>query len=408
MAVAMSVPAARSFPLPLVLACGSGIALLSLGERSAFGLFQSDLVAARGWGRDTFSFAFALQNLVWGIGQPFAGALADRFGTMKVLCAGGLLYALALAGSAYAEGALGFTLLFGVVLGLGMSASSFTLVISAFGRTVSPAQRSFAFGIGTAAGSLGMFLFGPLGTVLIGTQGWQTALLVFALCALLVVPFSIPLMGRAQATAGPQQSLGAALAEAFRYRSYVLLAFGFFVCGFHVAFIIAHMPAYIRDLGLDPALGGTAIALIGLFNVIGALGAGAIGQRYNKAWSLSLLYLLRSIVITIFVLTPVSGSSIIVFSATMGLLWLSTVPLTSGLVATMFGPRYMATLFGFVFFAHQVGSFFGVWLGGIIYERTGSYDMLWWLGVALGLFAALVHLPIRDAPSPRLAAAAAA
>ena len=399
---------ARSFPIPLVLACGSGIALLSLGERSAFGLFQNDIVASREWGRETFAFAFALQNLVWGIGQPFAGALADRFGTMRVLMTGGLLYAIALAGSVYAESALGFTLLFGVVLGLGMSASSFTLVISAFGRVVSPAQRTLAFGVGTAAGSMGMFLFGPLGTVLIGTQGWQTAMLLFAACAILAVPFAIPLMGRPTTPLGPQQSLGAALREAFAYRSYVLLVFGFFVCGFHVAFIIAHMPAYIQDLGLDASLGGMAIALIGLFNVVGSLAAGAIGQRYSKSYSLAWLYLLRSITITVFVLTPISAVSIIVFSSVMGLLWLSTVPLTSGLVAVMFGPRYMATLFGVVFFSHQVGSFLGVWLGGVIYERTGSYDMLWWIGVALGVFAALVHIPIRDAPSPRLALAAAA
>ncbi|MCF3936092.1 MFS transporter [Acuticoccus sp. M5D2P5] len=396
---------ARTFPTSLVLACGCGIALLSLGERSAFGLFQNDMVAARDWGRETFALAFALQNLVWGIGQPIAGALADRFGTMTVLIGGGILYALGLLGTIYSQGAFGMHLFFGVVLGFGMAASSFTIVISAFGRAVTPAKRTLAFGLGTAAGSMGMFLFGPLGAVLISTHGWEYTLLIFAGVALLIIPFAIPLQGRAKADPGQApQSLGAALREAFAYRSYVLLTFGFFVCGFHVAFIIAHMPAYIEDLGLSPTLGGTAIALIGLFNVIGSLAAGAIGQRYSKAYSLSLLYLLRAVAITVFVLTPISGTSVIVFASVMGLLWLSTVPLTSGLVSVMFGPRYLATLFGVVFFSHQVGSFLGVWLGGVIYAQTGSYDLLWWIGVALGLFAAIVHLPIRDAPSPRLAA----
>ncbi|UOM35866.1 MFS transporter [Acuticoccus sp. I52.16.1] len=396
------------FSLPLVLACGSGIAMISLGERSAFGLFQTDISAAREWGRETFAFAFALQNLLWGIGQPIAGALADRYGTTRVLAAGGVMYAAALAGTVYMESALAVTIMFGLVLGLAMSACSFTLVISAFGRIVSPAQRSLAFGVGTAAGSFGMFLFGPLAAVFLNFFGWEIAMLAFAAIALLVLVFAIPLQGKAAPDlTGPQQSLRAALSEAFAYRSYILLVFGFFVCGFHVAFIIAHMPSYLIDLGLGSSIGGTAIALIGLFNVIGSLAAGAIGQRYSKSYSLAILYFLRSVAIFAFVMVPVSGLSVIVFSSAMGLLWLSTVPLTSGLVAVMFGPRYMATLFGVVFLSHQVGSFLGVWLGGLIYAQTGSYDMLWYIGIALGLFATVVHLPIRDAPSPRLAGAAA-
>jgi MFS family permease len=400
---------ARAYPVPLILACGSAIALISLGERSAFGLFQNDMVAARAWGRETFALAFAIQNLVWGIGQPLAGALADRYGTAKVLVGGAILYAAGLAGTVVVETSLGMHLLFGVVLGLGMSASSFTIVIAAFGRTISERHRSLAFGIGTAAGSLGMFVFGPLAAILIGTQGWSSTIFVFAGLALLIVIFAIPLAGRSAAEpSGPSQSLGAALREALAYRSYVLLVFGFFVCGFHVAFIIAHMPAYMEDLGLSTQLAGTAIALIGLFNIVGSLAAGAVGQRFSKAYSLSVLYALRSVAIAVFVLTPISGTSVIAFSCVMGLLWLSTVPLTSGLVAAMFGPRYMATLFGVVFFSHQVGSFLGVWLGGVIFEATGSYDMLWWIGIALGIFAALVHLPIRDAPAPRAAAPAPA
>lgn len=399
---------ARSFPVPLVLACGCAVALLSLGERSAFGLFQTDIAAARGWERETFALAFALQNLLWGVSQPLAGALADRFGTARVVAAGGVLYALGLAGSAFATTPIGLHLLFGVVVGVGLSASSFTLVISAFGRTVTPRQRTLAFGLATSAGSMGMFLFGPLGAVFIGVYGWQTALCLFAAMSVLIVPLSLPLRGRAQAEPGAApQTLGAALAQAFSHPGYLLLVAGFFVCGFQVTFILAHLPAYLQDLGLAPSVAGTAIALIGLFNVGGALLAGAVGQRWSKSLSLSALYLVRAVVIAAFVSLPVSTASVLVFASVMGILWLSTVPLTSGLVAVMFGPRYMGTLFGFVFFSHQVGSFLGVWLGGVIYTRTGAYDLLWWIGVALGLFAALVHLPIRDAPAPRPAVALA-
>lgn len=391
---------AARFPLPLILACGSAVALISLGERSSLGLFQTDIVAAKGWTRETFSFAFALQNLVWGIGQPFFGALADRWGTMRVIMIGAVLYALGLMGTVWVEAPIGLHMLFGVVIGLGLSASSFTIVISAFGRSVTPQKRTLAFGLGTAAGSLGMFLFGPLGAILLSQEGWASSLYIFAAIALFMALLAVPLQGRSASDPGaPKQSLGAALSEAFGYRSYVLLVIGFFVCGFHVAFIIAHMPAFLSDEGFSPELGGYALALIGLCNVVGSLGAGAIGQRVSKAYALSALYALRSVAIVAFVLVPMSPASVLIFSSVMGLLWLSTVPLTSGLVSVMFGPRYMATLFGFVFLSHQIGSFMGVWLGGVIYERTGSYDMLWWIGVVLGLLAALVHLPIRDAPA---------
>ena len=399
---------ARSFPVPLILACGCGVALIGLGQRSAFGLFQTDLVSAREWGRETFALAFALQNLIWGIGQPLAGALADRYGTARVLVGGGILYSIGIIGTAQLESAAALQLAFGVILGLGMAASSFTIVLSAFGRAVTPAKRTVAFGLGTAAGSLGMFLFGPLGAVLIAQNGWHSTLFVFASIALIIPLLAIPLQGRSRADANmPAQSLGAALREALGYRSYILLTIGFFVCGFHVAFIIAHMPAYLSDLGMGPEIGGIALALIGLFNVVGSLAAGAIGQRMSKSLALSALYFLRSVVIAGFVLLPISPASVLIFSALMGILWLSTVPLTSGLIAVMFGPRYMATLFGVVFLSHQIGSFFGIWLGGVIYARTGSYDMLWWIGVLLGILAAIVHLPIRDAPSPRLVSAAA-
>lgn len=397
----------RQIPLPLILACGCLIALMSFGVRASFGLFQTDLVDVRPWGRDTFALAFAIQNLMWGIGQPIAGALADRYGTAKVLAVGGILYALGIVGTAQFESAAAMHLLFGVLMGLGIAASSFTIVLSAFGRSVTPAQRSMAFGLGTAAGSLGMFVFGPLAAILIGNIGWHATLLTFAAIVTTIVLLAIPLRGRSAATAGPPQSLGQALGEAVTYRSYMLLVAGFFVCGFHIAFIIAHFPAYLEDLGFGAQLGGYALALIGLMNIVGSLGAGWVGQRYSKPYALSTIYALRSVLIVGFLMLPVTPASALTFAGLMGLLWLSTVPLTSGLVAVMFGPRYMATLFGLVFLSHQVGSFLGVWLGGVIYARTGSYDMLWWIGVLLGVFAALVHLPIRDAPAPRLAAAPA-
>jgi MFS family permease len=397
----------RTIPLPLILACGCAIALISFGVRASFGLFQTDLVDVRPWGRDTFALAFAIQNLMWGIGQPIAGALADRYGTAKVLAAGGVLYALGIVGTAQLESAVAMHLLFGVLMGLGIAASSFTIVLSAFGRAVTPAKRSLAFGLGTAAGSLGMFVFGPLAAILISNVGWHLTLIVFAGIVTAIVLLAIPLQGRSAVPAGPSQSLGQALGEAVTYRSYLLLVAGFFVCGFHIAFIIAHFPAYLEDLGFGPELGGYALALIGLMNIVGSLGAGWVGQRYSKPYALSTIYALRSLLIVGFLLLPVTPASALGFAGLMGLLWLSTVPLTSGLVAVMFGPRYMATLFGLVFLSHQVGSFLGVWLGGVIYARTGSYDMLWWIGVLLGVFAALVHLPIRDAPAPRLAAAPA-
>ncbi|MEM0906939.1 MAG: MFS transporter [Pseudomonadota bacterium] len=398
----------RSFPVPLILLCGCAIAFVGLGERSAFGLFQTDMVAARPWEREAFALAFAIQNLMWGIGQPIAGALADRYGTMRVLMGGAICYALGIIGTAQLESEMALYIMFGVVVGLGCAASSFTIVLSAFGRSVTPARRSMAFGLGTAAGSLGMFAFGPLGAVLVAQSGWYTALVAFAGIAMVMVLLAIPLQGRAEpkAEAGPG-SVSKAVREAFAYRSYVLLAIGFFVCGFHVAFILAHMPAFLRDLGFGPQLGGISLALIGLFNVIGSLASGAVGQRFSKPYSLAVLYLARSAAIVVFLLTPITPASVLIFSIVMGLLWLSTVPLTSGLVAVMFGPRYMATLFGIVFLSHQVGSFAGVWLGGVIYAQTGSYDLLWWIGVALGVFAALVHLPIKDAPAPRLAGAPA-
>lgn len=407
MSTASSTAPKLAVPLPLIIVSGCLIAALSLGERSGFGLFLGPMTEARGWSRETFALAVALQQLVWGIAQPVMGAIADRYGTGRVLVVGGILYSAGLYVASFAASPLIFQLGMGLLIGVGLAAGSFTIILAAFGRSVSPARRSIAFGLGTAAGSFGQFFFGPLSQGLIDGIGWEKALVVLAIIVLAMVPLAYAMRGRAQIDlSAPPQTFREALGEAFAYRSYVYLVFGFFVCGFHVTFIAVHLPAYLTDLGMSPMLGGWALALIGLFNIVGSLGAGAIGARYSKAYALSILYFCRSLVILAFISFPVTPVSVLLFAAAMGLLWLSTVPLTSGLVAVMFGSRYMATLFGFVFFSHQVGSFLGVWLGGVVYDRTGSYDIIWWISIALGLFAALVHLPIRDAPAPRLQPAA--
>ncbi|MFD1695219.1 MFS transporter [Roseibium aestuarii] len=406
---ASSTPArSRDVAIPLLIACGCGVALLSFGPRSAMGLFFQPMTSAHGWSRELFALAIAIQNLAWGAAQPFAGMMADRFGTWKTLTLGAFLYAAGLALMAHAESAAELHLSAGVLIGLGVAFSSFSLVLAAFGRAVTPAQRSLAFGIGTASGSMGQFLFAPLGDTLIKSIGWQETLIAFSGIMMLVPFLAIALKGKSVHVPTPgvaDQKLTQAIAEAFRTRSYLLLTLGFFVCGFHVAFITVHLPPYIADLGMDPKWGATALALIGLANIAGSLISGYIGGRYSKPIFLSLIYLGRAIAITIFISVPATPFTVLAFAAVMGLLWLSTVPPTSGLVAVMFGPRYMATLFGFVFFSHQVGSFLGVWLGGKLYDETGSYDAIWWLGIALGIAAAIVHWPIKEKPVERLAAA---
>ncbi len=405
-----STPARYGPNIGLIVVCGCMIALLSFGPRSAMGLFFQPMTEARDWSREIFGLAIAIQNLMWGIGQPIAGMMADRFGTWKTMAFGTVLYCSGLLLMVDAESAVALHVSAGVLVGLGVAFSSFSLVLAAFGRSVRPEQRSLAFGIGTASGSLGQFLFAPLGASLIVGIGWQQTLIVFAGLMALVPLLAVTLRGRASAPAssGPvaDQSLTAAMAEAFNTRGYILLTFGFFVCGFHVAFITVHLPPYIADLGMDPSWGAWAIALIGLCNIVGSLASGYIGGRYSKPIFLSLIYLARAVAITIFILVPASPLTVMIFSGVMGLLWLSTVPPTSGLVAVMFGPRYMATLFGFVFLSHQIGSFLGVWLGGRLYDQTGSYDAIWWAGIALGIFAAIVHWPIQEKPVERLAEAA--
>ncbi len=387
----------------LAIAAGCLIALLTFGPRSAIGFFQLPMLTDREWSREDFALAIAVQNLFWGAGQPLFGAIADRWGTARVLLLSGLLYASGLALTAVAPSPFFLTIGAGVLVGLGVAAGSFGIVLAAFARRVSPEQRSFVFGLGTAAGSAGMFVFAPLSQALISRFGWSDALLILSATMLLVPLLGLALRGgkvsRADVEAGIEQTIGGAVRQAFATRSFVLLTSGFFVCGFQVAFITAHFPAYLADLGIAPRYAVIALALIGFFNIIGSLASGMIGQRWSKPYFLALIYLGRSITVTLFLLTPVSPATVIAFSVVMGLLWLSTVPPTNALVAIMFGTRHLGLLGGVVFFSHQIGSFLGVWLGGYLYAHFGSYDPVWWLGAALGLFAAIVHLPIREAPS---------
>ncbi len=397
-------------PVWLIITCGCLIALLSFGPRSAMGFFQVPMLRDTGWSFTTFGLAIAIQNLAWGIGQPVFGAIADRFGAWRILAIGGVTYAvgLYLMGTANSPAWLHFG--GGLLVGLGVSAGSFGVILSVFARNVSPESRSMVFGVGTAAGSAGMFLFAPISVALIENLGWSSTLIWLSAIMLIIPVLAAPLYGSARTspTAAQefQQTIGEALKEAFGHKSYLLLISGFFVCGFHVAFIAAHFPAYISDIGIEAKYAGYAIALIGFFNIFGALAAGLIGQRYSKPRFLSLLYIGRSIAIALFLLVPPSPFTVMAFATALGFLWLSTVPPTNALVAVMFGTRHLGLLGGIVFFSHQIGSFLGVYFGGYLRELYGSFDFVWWFGVGLGIFAAIVHLPIKEAPIERELAAA--
>jgi MFS family permease len=408
----MNAAADRAPPLPLLLiACGCLIAMMTFGPRSAMGFFQIPMLAEKGWDRETFGLAMAIQNLFWGLGTPFFGAIADRYGTWRVLASSAILYGGGLTIMAYADSPLWLHVGGGVLMGLGIASGSFGIVLAAFARNVTASQRSLVFGFGTAAGSAGMFVFAPLSQGLISAYGWQDALVWLGALMLVIPLLAIPLRGNsssgAQSQAEVDQSVGQALRQAFGHQSYLLLVSGFFVCGFQVAFITAHFPAFLNDIGIEARYAVIALSLIGLFNIVGSLASGVIGQRHSKPIFLALIYIARSVVITAFLLLPQTPTSVIVFSILMGLLWLSTVPPTNALVAIMFGTRHLGLLGGIVFFSHQIGSFLGVWLGGYLYDLYGTYDPVWWFGVALGVFAAIVHWPIREAPAPKLQAAAA-
>ncbi len=392
----------------VVIVAGCLIAVIGFGVRSVFGLFLEPMTVTRGWDRETFALAMALQNLLWGAGLPFAGALADRYGPPKVIAGGALVYAFGVWGMAGVETSWGLHLFGGLLTGLGVAFTAFSLALAAMARVVGPERRSLALGLGTAAGSFGQVVFSPLGQGFITAYGWEQALVILAACSLAILPlaFILPSNPGAKGEAPSEQSVTGAVREAMGHRGYVLLTIGFFVCGFHVAFITVHFPAYVVDLGLSPQVGAYAIALVGLFNIAGAFLAGAAGQRWSKKCGLSAIYFARAIAIAALLFAPKTETTIYLFAAVMGILWLSTVPLTTGIVAQVFGLRYMATLFGIVFFSHQIGSFLGVWLGGRLYDTLGSYDPVWWAGIVLGLLAAVVHLPINEKPLARLQAQA--
>jgi MFS family permease len=392
----------------VIIACGCVIGMLSFGPRASVGFFIQPMSREFAWGRDVFGLALAVQNLLWGLGQPLAGAIADRFGIVRVISVGALLYAGGLLLMRYATTPLSLDLGAGVLVGFGLSGCSFNLVLSAFSKLLPLERRGIALGLGTAAGSFGQFLFAPVGVAMIDNLGWQTALMVFAVLMLLIVPLSLalatPRAASAHAPAVNQQSFKTALAEAFGHRSYVLLVLGFFTCGFQLAFITVHLPAYLVDRGIPAHVGGWVVATIGLFNIIGSLTVGWLQSRMPKRYILSAIYSLRALSIVLFISLPITPFAAILFGAATGLTWLSTIPPTSALVAVMFGTRWFATLYGFAFVSHQVGGFLGVWLGGVVFEKFGSYTPIWWLAVLFGVLSALINLPIVEKPVPRAVA----
>lgn len=395
-------PTSPGLSVQQVLLCGALVVTLSMGIRHGFGFWLQPIITERGWTRETFSFAMAVQNLAWGIAGPVAGMLADRFGAWKVLIAGGLSYALGLLLMAVSSHPLAFTLSAGVLIGIAQSGSTYAVIYGVLGRTVSDEKRSWAFGVAAAAGSFGQFFMIPAETWLIAHLGWQGALFLLAGTALLIVPLALGIRERRTgAAAAGHQSIGHALREAFGYRSFQLLMLDYFVCGFQVVFIGVHLPSYLRDHGLGLGVSTGALMLIGLFNIFGTFAAGMLGQRLPKRYLLSAIYGLRSIAIVAFISLPLTPASVYVFAAVIGFLWLSTVPPTNAVVAQIFGAQHLSMLGGFVFLSHQIGSFLGVWLGGRLYDATGSYDVVWWLAVALGLMALLANLPVRETPIAR-------
>lgn len=396
----------RSLPLQQMLICGALVVTLSMGIRHSFGLWLQPIITAHGWSREDYSLAMAIQNLIWGAAGPLVGWWADRSGAFRVLWLGSLLYALGLLGMATTEHHLSFVLTCGVTIGLAQACSTYAVIYGVLGRNVTAAQRSWAMGITAAAGSFGQFLMVPVSSALIHSLDWSPALMTLSCFALLIGPLAFGLREARRetgtATAAALQSDGAphaamaALKEAFGHRDYLLLTAGYFVCGFQLAFIGVHLPSYLKDHQLEPQVATTALALIGLFNVFGTYAAGVLGQRLRKTWILSFIYAMRGLVMIAFVLLPLTPLSVAVFAAVMGALWLSTVPPTNAVVAQMLGVRHLSMLGGIVFFSHQIGSFMGVWLGGKLYDVTGSYQPVWWLAIGLAFVAAALNWPIRE------------
>ncbi|MCR9257108.1 MAG: MFS transporter [Alphaproteobacteria bacterium] len=405
-------PRLETWVLLAVLA-GAAICAISFGVRSTFGVFLAPISAELGWGREVFALSLAIQNIMWGAMQPFAGGLADRYGSARIIAIFGAIYAVGVLLMAQTTEPVGFHLTVGFLVGVGLAGCAFGIVLAAVGRIVPPERRSFAFGIVTAAGSFGQFAVVPLGQQLVDSFGVWDAVTILGFASLIMIPLAFAFAQRKKpATPQPthgevlEQTFGAALKEALGQRSFNLLFLGFFVCGFHVVFISTHITAYVSDEGLDPAIGAWAISIVGLFNVAGSIMAGVLGDRFAKKNLLALIYLARAGVIALFFFLPLTETSVLVFAGAMGLLWLSTVPLTTGLVVTMFGAKHLGLLNGFVFFGHQIGSFLGAWLGGYLYDVQGSYEMMWLFSIALGIFAALCHWPIKErrlggmAPAP--------
>lgn len=382
-----------------LLFCGAFIVTMSMGIRHGFGLWLQPITQANEWDRETFSFALAMQNLVWGFTGIFAGMVSDRFGAVKVIILGGILYALGLLGMAYSTTGLGFMLSSGFLIGIAQSGTTYAIIFGVIGRNIPADRRSWAMGVVAAAGSFGQFLMVPVENFLIDVFDWKIALVVLSGLVLVIVPLGMgmrepsPVAGVAS---GVRQGIVPAIKEAFAYPSFRLLVAGYFVCGFQVVFIGVHMPSYLKDAGMNPEVASYALALIGLFNVFGTYAVGLMGQKYPKRYLLAGIYTLRGITIIIFLLAPLTPVSVYVFSAVMGLLWLSTVPPTNAIVAQIFGVQHFAMLGGFVFFSHQIGSFLGVWLGGIMYDIYGSYDPVWYLAIALSVFATAMNLPIKE------------
>ena len=394
--------------LKQVLICGAAIVTLSMGIRHGFGLWLQPITQAQGWTRETFAFAIAIQNLSWGVFGIFAGMVADRYGAFRVIAGGAVLYALGLAGMALSPTGLAFTLTAGVLIGAAQAGTTYAVIYGVIGRNVPADKRSWAMGVAAAAGSFGQFLMVPTEGYLISSLGWQQALLVLAGAVLLIMPLAIGLRERSfgAGLAPPrEQTISQALREAFKYPSFQMLMAGYFVCGFQVVFIGVHMPSYLRDKGLTPQVASYSLALIGLFNVFGTYIAGSLGQKMAKKNILSAIYFSRAVVIFAFIAAPLTPLSVYVFSAVMGLLWLSTVPPTNAMVAQIFGIQHLSMLGGFIFFSHQIGSFMGVWLGGYLYDRTGSYDIVWYIAIGLGVLAGLINLPIREGAIVRRSAA---
>jgi len=392
----------------VLIVCGGVVLWLAIGFRQSFGLFMSPMTLDLNWGREIFALAIAIQNIVWGLTQPVAGAIADRYGAGRTIVGGAILYAAGIYLMALSSSPTMLYLSGGLVVGIGLSGTSFAVVMGAVGRAVPEERRSMALGIVGAAGSFGQFVMIPVGQAFISEYGWSVAFMILAVLSMIMVPFAAGMAGKTKSeVVVDSQTMRESLAEAFRHRGYWLLIAGFFVCGFHVTFIMTHLPAYLVDQGLEPGWASWSMALIGLFNIFGSLFCGWLGGRYPKKYVLSTLYILRAVVIAIFLLVPMSPTSALMFGAGIGLLWLATVPLTTGLVATIFGPRYLGMLSGMVFFGHQIGAFLGVWWGGYLFDVTGSYDLIWWVAVALGVIAAILHWPIEERLVPRLASAAA-